>query len=169
LAAGCLILVLVFGFALLTGHTSITTHAIGLAILIVGLWLWRLVLRFLPGRRSDDSGAHETVPEPATREGTADEKFTRRWGRLIAIALVIGFSSFLVFGLGVLVHSGLVAKIGISLPMVPFIVIGAMLIIGAFTVQGGKRKTIGTRLGLLGVGLLMAGGATSAVLNVWFG
>lgn len=169
LAIACVIPVLILGFALLTSHVSITTHAIGLAMLVVGFWFWWLVFRFLPSRRSDDSGAYEPVPEPVTNEGTADKKFTRRWGRLIAVAFVIGFSSFLVIGLAALLNSRLVAKFGVSLPMVPFIVLGAMLISGAFTVQGGTRKTLRTRLGLVGVGLLIAGGASSAVLNIWFG
>jgi len=124
--------------------------------------------RFLPGQRPADSGAHG-APEPVTSEGTVDEKFTRRWGRLTGIALVIGFSSFLVIGLATLVNSRAIAKIGVSLPMVPFIVVGSMLIIRAFTPQGGKRKTLRTRIGLIGLGLLIAGGATSAVFNVWFG
>jgi hypothetical protein len=54
----CLILMLTFGFALLVAHGPITTHAIGLATLVVGLWLWRIVLRFtfnrLSGRSSKD-------------------------------------------------------------------------------------------------------------------
>jgi hypothetical protein len=169
LAIACVIPVLILGFVLLTGHVSITTRAIGLAILVVGFWLWWLVFRFLPGRRSDDSGTNEPAPKPVTSVGTADEKFTRRWGRLLAIAYVLGFSWFLVIGVAALVNSRLVAKIGISLPMLFFIVFGSMLIIGAFTVQGGKRKTFRTRLGLVGLGLFIVIGAGSAVLNVWFG
>jgi hypothetical protein len=169
LAIACVIPVLILGFVLLTGHASITTHAIGLAILVVGFWLWWLVFRFLPGRRSDDSGASEPHADPGFGEGAVDEKFTRRWRRLMAIALGIGLSTFLVIGLATLVNSRLVAKIGVSLPMVPFLALGSMLMVGAFTAQGGRRKTFRTRLGLVGLGLFIVGAAGSAVLNIWFG
>ena len=128
--------------------------------------MWWLVFRFLPGRRSDDSGAYEPDAETGIGEGAVDQKSTRRLGRLMAIALVIGFSAFPVLVLAAAANSRLVAKVGLSLPMVPFLVLGSILMVGAFT---GRRKTFRTRLGLVGLGLLIVGPATYAVLGVWSG
>ena len=83
----------------------------------------------------------------------------------MAIAIIIGFSAFLVLVLAAAANSRLVAKVGLSLPMVPFVVLGSILMVGAIT---GRRKTFRTRLGLVGLGLLIGGTAAYAVVNVWF-
>ena len=54
-----LILVMVFGFALLFGHVRFVSHVIGVLMLVVGLWLWRVILGFVISR----------FPEPPSRHG----------------------------------------------------------------------------------------------------
>ena len=54
-----LIIVMVFGFALLFGDVQFVSHVVGVLILVTGLWLWRVILGFVIGR----------FPEPPSRHG----------------------------------------------------------------------------------------------------
>jgi hypothetical protein len=83
----------------------------------------------------------------------------------MVIAMGIGFSAFPVLLLSAAVNSRFVAKFGLSLIMVPFLVISSMIAASAFTA---RRQTFRVRLGLVGVGLLIFVPASFALLGIWF-
>ncbi len=82
----------------------------------------------------------------------------------MVIATGIGFSAFPVFLFSAVVNSRFVAKFGLSLIMVPFLVISSMITASGFTA---RRKTFRVRLGIIGVGLLIFVPATFTLLGIW--
>lgn len=108
----------------------------------------------------------EPVAEAGPSEKAVDAKHRSRLvGVFIATGMGIGFSGFLVIVLAADVNSRVVAKVGISQFMVPFLFVGSLLMVSAFT----GRRTFRTRLGIVGVGLLIVVPATFAVFGVWLG